>query len=98
MSEAIVDTTDPDYSDDCKKTDLMKLSGEFISKINFKMGFLLFFVGMIIFSDIFINGVLSNFNDCVSGECTTTKGTMLQLTVLVLVYLVLDLVVKYDWL
>ncbi len=79
-----------------KKTDLMKMSGNLLSAINYKVAFLLFVISMIIFSDVFINTVLSEFKDTIEGECTTTKGTMLQLMFMIIVYIVLDLVVKYD--
>ena len=81
-----------------KKTDFMKMTGNLISNINYKVAFLLFMIGMIIFSDIFIDGFLSHISDSVAGECPTTKGTMLQLLFMVLAYIILDLVVQYDWL
>ena len=81
-----------------KKTDFMKMTGNLIGNINYKVAFLLFMIGMIIFSDIFIDGFLSHISDTVSGECPTTKGTMLQLLFMVIAYIVLDLVVQYDWL
>lgn len=82
----------------CSKTDLMKISGNLLGNINFKVAFLLFMVGMIVFSDLFIDGFLSNVSDSVSGECTTTKGTMIQLLFLVIGYILIDLIVKYEWL
>jgi hypothetical protein len=81
-----------------KKTDFMKMTGNLIGSINYKVAFLLFMIGMIIFSDIFIDGFLSHISDTVSGECPTTKGTMLQLLFMVIAYIILDLVVQYDWL
>ncbi len=81
-----------------KKTDFMKMTGNLIGNINYKVAFLLFMIGMNIFSDIFIDGFLSHISDTVSGECPTTKGTMLQLLFMVIAYIILDLVVQYNWL
>ena len=51
---------------------------------------------MIIFSDIFINGIIGKFQNTLHGECTTTKGTILQLTFLVIGYIIIDLLNKSD--
>ena len=81
-----------------KKTDFMQMSGNMLSNINIKMSFILFFLGMIIFSDLFIDGFLNKFDGAVHGECTTTKGTIIQLLFLVIGYIIMDLVTKYEWL
>jgi hypothetical protein len=78
------------------KTDLMKISGGILSNINYKMAFLLFIIGIIIFSDVFIENIIQPFGDTVDAECTTTKGTMIQLSFLTIGYLILDLIVKYE--
>lgn len=78
-----------------KKTDLMKISGGVLGNINYKVGFLLFFIGMLLFSDIFIDNALpSNMHD--GAGCPNTVGTVTQLTLLIFVYLILDLLVKYE--
>jgi len=41
---------------------------------------------------------LTKFKDTVDGECTTTKGTIIQLLLLIISYIVLDLLVKYKFL
>lgn len=79
-------------------TDLVHVSGNLISNINYKVAFFIFFIGMIVFSDIFIDSILSNFESSVSGECATTKGTFIQLLVMVITYIIVDLLVKYDFL
>ena len=80
-----------------KKTDFMAVGGNLISNINYKVAFLLFIVSMVIFSDVFIENVISKFDGAVAGECTSTKGTMVQLTCVVIAYILLDLVVKYEF-
>jgi hypothetical protein len=86
-------SVDSEKSDNVKgdKTDFVSGLGRFVSNINFKMSIFLFFLGMIIFSDIFIDKFLSNFSNAVSGECTTTKGTMIQLLFLTIGFIILDL-------
>jgi hypothetical protein len=89
MSESII--SDP------KKTDFIEVSGSIISNINIKMAIFLFFTGMVIFSDIFSDNFLNNMDGAIHGEITTTKGTVIQLVVFVLCYLILDLLVKGEW-
>jgi hypothetical protein len=79
-----------------KKSDLMKVSGGVISHIRIKMGFLLFFFGMLIFSDIFVDNLLNEKMHDGAG-CPNTLGTVTQLTCLVLLYLVLDLLDQYEF-
>jgi hypothetical protein len=79
-----------------KKTDFLKMSTNLIGNINYKVSFMLFVVSMLIFSDMFIDNVLNKFSDSVQGECTTTKGTVIQLLFMVVAYIILDLVVKYE--
>jgi hypothetical protein len=79
-----------------RNTDFLKMGGGLITSINYKVSFMLFIVSMLIFSDLFIDNVLNKFNDTVTGECTTTKGTMLQLMFMIIAYIVLDLIVKYE--
>lgn len=79
---------------DNKKTDFVAISGNLFSSINFKVAFFLFLLGMILFSNLFINGVLSKFSNSVSGECTTTKGTVIQLGLFSGGYILIDLLVQ----
>jgi hypothetical protein len=84
------------YSKHGKQTDLMKLSGSVLSNINYKVAFMLFVISILLFSDIFIDAVIRPIDGAIEGECTTTKGTIIQLIFLVIAYIILDLVVKYD--
>lgn len=89
---------DADDVDSTKKTDLMAVSGNLISNINYKVAFFLFLLGMLIFSDWFIESILSKFSGTSNGLTTTTKGTVIQLVFLVLAYVIVDLLTKYGWL
>lgn len=90
MSDPIdnIDTVDPN------KSDFVSFGGNLLQSINIKVSVLLLIIGMILFSDVFIDGVLSKIDGTVRGECTTTKGTMIQLIILVLSYIVVDLLVQ----
>lgn len=74
-----------------KKSDFVEMFFSLLKKVNIKVAVFLFFIGMIIFSDLFMNNVLTKFSDSLYGECTTTKGTIIQLLLFVLAYLTLDL-------
>lgn len=104
MSEKIVGLSDDDDDEvvndeprkKSKSTDLIKVSSGILGNINYKVSFMLFVISMIIFSDVFIDNVIRPFGGTVEAECTTTKGTMLQLMFLTISYILLDLIVKYD--
>lgn len=97
MSDPIIFDDDDNEDNTSKKSDFMKMGGSVIKSINIKMAFFLFILGMLLFSDLFISSVLSKFNDSVQGECTTTKGTFIQLLFLCLGYIILDLITKAGW-
>lgn len=99
MSEPIIGANEEptkNTNSNTTDTDFMKVSGGILSNINYKVALFLFVVSMIIFSDVFIEFAIRPFGDTVSDECTTTKGTMLQLIFMVVSYVFLDLVVKYE--
>lgn len=100
MSEKIVLDCDEneDEVDDNKKSDFVAVSGNIISSINYKLGFFMFLLGMIIFSDLFIEKILASFGNSVDGETPTTKGTMIQLLIFVLLMMMLDVLIKWEWL
>ena len=81
-----------------QKSDFVKVSGNILSNVNLKLGFFLFVISMLIFSDLFVNNVMSGIDGAVSGEYCTSKGTIIQITILIVCFLVLDLVIKYEWL
>jgi len=100
MSEKNTDNLDKTENKKKKKNkdkdDFVQMGVTLLNNINFKIAFFLLLIGMIIFSDMFINGVIGKFQNTLHGECTTTKGTILQLTFLVLGYIIIDLLNKSD--
>lgn len=78
------------------RDDLGNMTTDFFGKINFKIAIFLFIFGIFIFSDMFIEHVLSKIKDASSGGEGTTKGTLIQLLILVLFYLIVDLLVQAE--
>jgi hypothetical protein len=90
----ILDESRVKIVEDSKDMDFPSIGVNIIKKINFKISIFLFFIGMFIFSDVFIDNFLPKDN--VDGFCTDTKGTMIQLITLVLAYVVIDLMVQSE--
>ena len=83
--EPIVKTTE-------SHDDFPSMSVDLFRRINFKTAIFLFITGIFIFSDIFIENVLPK--KYINADCADTIGTTIQLTMLVLAYLVIDLIVQ----
>lgn len=97
-SETLVPTTEKSTEKTCSpkkdRDDLGNMFTDFFGKINFKIAIFLFIFGIFIFSDIFIEHVLGKIGNATSADATTSKGTMIQLLIMVLFYLVVDLFVQ----
>jgi hypothetical protein len=78
------------------RDDLGNMTTDFFGRINFKIAIFLFIFGVFIFSDMFIEHILSKIKDASSGGESTTKGTLIQLLILVLFYLISDLLVQAE--
>ena len=74
--------------------DMAGMTVSMFGRINFKQAIFIFLMGILIFSNIFIENVLSKFDGAESSGEATTKGTVLQLIVLVLGYLIVDLLIQ----
>jgi hypothetical protein len=79
-----------------KKTDFMTVSGNIISNVNYKVAFMLFVLSIILYSDVFVDKIIRPIGDTVEDECPTSKGTIIQIIFLIMSYIIIDLVVKYD--
>lgn len=85
------DSTESLKSGDDFPSMLVKL----FSRMNIKVAIFLFIFGLFIFSDVFVRTILSNFNNAVNQlEAPTTHGTILQLTFLVIGYILIDLLAQ----
>jgi hypothetical protein len=72
--------------------DFPSIGMDIFNKINFKIAILLFIVGGIIFSDIFIENMLPK--NLVDVGTPNSKGTLIQLLLLSFAYIVIDLLVR----
>jgi hypothetical protein len=81
--------TDVDEGDD-----FPSMATDMVRGINWKVALFIYILGIFVFSDIFIETFLTGFNGAVDGDCPTTKGTMIQLTFIVVGYVLFDLLVK----
>lgn len=79
-----------------KGDDLGNMTMDFFNRINFKVSIFLFLFGIFIFSDMFIESVLTKLNGVTDANETNTKGTVIQLLCLVLFYIFVDLLVQGD--
>jgi len=75
------------------QSDFSAMIADLAKNINWRIALFLYVAGVFIFSDVFVELVLSHFSGTVYGADTTTKGTMLQLLFLVLAYIIFDLLV-----
>lgn len=92
MSEPLDDVDDKDDN----RTDFVNAGSNLVGSVNYKLAFFVFVMGMIIFSDLFIETILANIQDTVDGECATTKGTIIQLVLLCIGMIVVDLLIQYE--
>jgi hypothetical protein len=82
----------PQTSNKQTQGDFPSMGMDLLKMVNFKISIFLLIIGFFIFSDVFINNLLPTH--CHEMGCTTNKGTILQLTLLVLSYICIDLLVQ----
>jgi hypothetical protein len=75
-----------------KDEDFPSMGINLIKKVNYKISIFLFFIGIIIFSDFFIENFLPK--NAVDGNCANTQGTMIQLMAFVISYILVDLLAQ----
>lgn len=79
-------------SEDEKKGDLNQLLLKGIGNMNFKIAFLLFFVYIILNSEIFIDNILSKIHCAIENNQTTNRGVMISGLFLSISYILLDMI------
>lgn len=77
-------------------SDFISMFSDLFNGINYKVAILIFILGIIIFSDSFIECFLVGFSNSVDGDIPTTKGTIIQLILLTLGYIIIDLMVSSE--
>ena len=78
--------------------DFISMGKELFDNMDIKMAIFLFIVGMIIFNDVFVTNVLGKVKNAAFQGDATNKGTMIQLLLLSICYIVLDLLVAGNYL
>ncbi len=76
------------------RDDFPSMISDLISNINWKVAFFLLILGILIFSDVFVELFLTSFDDAVYAQDPTTKGTFIQLILFIFGYIIIDLLVK----
>lgn len=101
MSDTETLTTDKykPKKDKCKydngNSDFPSMGVELFKKINFKVALFMFLIGLVILSDMFIEKFIPiEYQDGTNNP--NTKGTFLQLLVMVISYIIVDLLVQGD--
>lgn len=74
--------------------DFITMFYDLFNSINYKVAILVFLLGIILFSDIFIESFLINISGAVDGDTPTSKGTTIQLLLQTLGYIIFDLLVS----
>jgi hypothetical protein len=75
---------------DSHESDFPSMGVDLIKRINIKVAFFIFIIGLFVFSDVFIEKFLPiDYHDGTNEP--NTSGTIVQLVVLVLCYIVIDL-------
>ncbi len=87
---------DVEYLDD-ESHDFISLGKDLITQIPYKKAFLLAIVMVFVMSSSFINSILANVQGAVVMDNTTTKGTLIQITIITIAYIFIDMIIDAKW-
>jgi len=92
-----MDSDDISVSKKYRPNDFSNLISGLCNGINFKMAIFLFIIYILIHNDIFITRVLSQIDGTVgeTGQCPTTKGTIILGTILIIIYIIMDELMRH---
>lgn len=74
--------------------DFPSLFADLFTKINWKMCFFLFIIYILLNSDIFIDRFLSRRDGLVDNMTPTDKGTIVQAILLILLFIIMDAILR----
>lgn len=77
------------------KDDLIEATSDALYSLNFKHIIFMALIFLFIVSDVFIDRVLSRIDGATINKEATTKGTFIQMFILVLMYILFDLLIKW---
>lgn len=76
-------------------SELGELVKSFVDKIPFLVSIILFFVYLLISSDVFFSRVLKKIDGATDLDSITTYGILVQATILTIVFIFVDIIVDY---
>jgi len=82
---------------DQKSDDFSSIFMDCMTTINFKLLLFLFLVFVLVTSDVFVDKILSKCNGATENRNPTMKGTFIQGFVVVILYILLDLIIKLGY-
>jgi hypothetical protein len=95
---ATVDTekTKPELEkeDDRDGDDFPSMFKNLLYNVNWKLGIVMLILGFFIFSNLFVDNVISKLSDTTELGMVNTKGSVLQLLAYTLILLSVDLMIK----
>lgn len=83
-----------DEEEDPKKTDFVSIGGNIVKHVNLKLGISGFIIGLLLFSNVFVEKFLKRVPGAVDGMYPTSKGVVMQLAILIVSVLFIDLLIK----
>jgi hypothetical protein len=96
-SEPLEGTTySMDKGNDERPDTMTSLFGEIAKKISWKIALFVFVLVLLIWSDVFIENIMTKFDGLVEGRMVSQKGTIVQATVLTLAVIVLSFLISVD--
>ena len=76
--------------------DLGSIFPEFFKKIHPKIAIVLFMCYIFLNTTIFID-MMDKWKECVEAGCSTTKGIVMQATIISILYIILDILTSYSF-
>jgi hypothetical protein len=62
--------------------------------VNWKLGIIVFILGFILFSNLFVDNVISKFPNTIDAGIVNTKGSIIQLILYVIILLTVDIMIR----
>jgi hypothetical protein len=85
------------YNKHNKRSDFYTICAAIIGAVEWKVSILLFFIGVIVLSDIYQEGILTRINGATRDGEVTARGTMLQIATIVVFYNVFNVLVRNNF-
>ena len=91
-TESLTDSEPTTNKQKASNCDFPSIGIDLLKRVNFKVAFFIFIMGLYLFSDVFVEHVLpTSYRE---GDTANSNGTMVQLIILVFAYMTIDLLVQ----